>query len=146
MIGLGAITIAERKYAQHGAPVYMYIFTHASDMLIPGTQHKLGAAHALEIPYKFNLIQPLNHVQNSDPKRPGPDIMAISDPDSVKAAHNMSGMWATFARTGHPGVEGQPVWPAYDLKKRATMEIDAHCKVVDDPFGMERAMWEKLEP
>ena len=26
MIGLGAITIAERKYAQHGAPVYMYIF------------------------------------------------------------------------------------------------------------------------
>ena len=58
MIGIGAITIAERKYAQHGAPVYMYIFTHESDLIIPGTQHKLGAAHALEIPYKFNNVQP----------------------------------------------------------------------------------------
>ena len=57
MIGLGAITLAERKYAQQAAPVYMYIFTHESDMLIPGTQHKLGAAHALEIPYKFNLVE-----------------------------------------------------------------------------------------
>ena len=27
----------------------------------------------------------------------------------------MSEMWATFARTGHPGAKGQPVWPAYTL-------------------------------
>ena len=46
MIGLGAITIAERKYAQHGAPVYAYVFMHESDLIVPGTQHKLGAAHA----------------------------------------------------------------------------------------------------
>jgi para-nitrobenzyl esterase len=146
MIGLGAITIAERKYAQHAAPVYMYIFTHESDMLIPGTQHKLGAAHALEIPYKFNLVQPASQGQNADATGHGPNMMAISDPNGIKAAHNMSGMWARFARTGHPGVDGQPAWPAYDLKKRTTMEIDAQCKVVDDPFSLERSMWEKLEP
>jgi para-nitrobenzyl esterase len=46
MIVLGAITIAERKYAQHAAPVYMYIFTHESDLIVPGTQHKLGAARS----------------------------------------------------------------------------------------------------
>jgi len=146
MIGLGAITIAERKYAQHAAPVYMYIFTHESDMLIPGTQHKLGAAHALEIPYKFNLVQPPSVGQATAGSAHGPDMMGISDQDGIKAAHNMSGMWATFARTGHPGVEGQPAWPAYELKKRATMEIDTQCKVVDDPFSLERSMWEKLEP
>ena len=146
MIGLGAITIAERKYAQHGAPVYMYIFTHESDVLIPGTQHKMGAAHALEIPYKFNLVQPANQSQNADAKGHGPDMMAISDPDSIKAAHNMSEMWSTFARTGHPGAQGQPVWPAYTTEKRATMEINAQCKVVDDPYGLERGVWEKLEP
>jgi para-nitrobenzyl esterase len=56
MIGIGAI--AERKYAQHGAPVYMYIFTHESDAIGPGTQHKVGVAHALEIPYKFYNILP----------------------------------------------------------------------------------------
>jgi para-nitrobenzyl esterase len=40
MIGVGAVTIAERKYAQGGAPVFMYIFTHESDRIIPGTTHK----------------------------------------------------------------------------------------------------------
>ena len=50
MFGLGGITIAERKYAQGGAPVFMYLFTHESENLVPGTTHTLGAAHALEIP------------------------------------------------------------------------------------------------
>jgi para-nitrobenzyl esterase len=58
MIGIGAMTIAERKFAQHGALVYMYIFTHESNAIVPGTQHKVGAAHALEIPYKFYNTQP----------------------------------------------------------------------------------------
>ncbi len=142
MIGLGAITIAERKFAQHGAPVYMYIFMHESDMLIPGTKHKMGAAHALEIPYKFNLVQPRNRGENAN----GPDLMAISDTASIKTAHNMSEMWSTFARSGHPGAKGQPMWPAYTTQRRETMEIDAECKVVDDPFGLERSVWEKLEP
>jgi len=146
MIGLGAITIAERKYAQRGAPVYMYIFVHESDMIVPGTQHKLGAAHALEIPFKFNNIQPPAPNTAANSKPPAMGMMSISDPDSVKAAHNMSEMWSTFARTGHPGAKGQPHWPAYNTEKRATMEIDAQCRVVDDPFGLERKLWERLEP
>jgi para-nitrobenzyl esterase len=146
MIGLGAITIAERKYAQRAAPVYMYIFTHESDMLIPGTQHKLGAAHALEIPYKFNIVRPAGQDQSSEASRPGPNMMAISDPDSVQTAHNMSEMWSTFARTGHPSAKGQPKWPAYTLQERATMEINAQCTVVDDPYSLERKLWESLEP
>jgi para-nitrobenzyl esterase len=146
MIGLGAITIGERKYAQHGAPVYMYIFTHESDMLITGTQHKLGAAHALEIPYKFNIVRSAGQDRNSEAKPPGPNMMAISDPDSVQTAHNMSEMWSTFARTGHPGAKGQPKWPEYTLQERATMEINALCTVVDDPYSLERKLWETLEP
>jgi len=146
MIGLGAITIAERKFAQHAAPVYMYIFMHESNMLIPGTKHKMGAAHALEIPYKFNLVQPPNSGQNANAMGHGPDLMAIADTDSIKTAHNMSEMWSTFARTGHPGAKGQPVWPAYTTQRRATMEIDTECKVIDDPFGLERVVWEKMEP
>jgi para-nitrobenzyl esterase len=146
MIGLGAITIAERKFAQHAAPVFMYIFTHESDMLIPGTQHKLGAAHALEIPYKFNIVHPAGKGQNSEANRPGPNMMAISDPDSVQTAHNMSEMWSTFARTGLPSAKEEPKWPAYTTAKRATMEINAQCKVVDDPYSLERKLWESLEP
>jgi para-nitrobenzyl esterase len=57
----------------------------------------------------------------------------------------MSEMWTTYARTGHPGAKGQPAWPAYDSETRATMQIDAPCTVVDDPFEEERKMWEQLD-
>ncbi len=130
MIGIGANTIAERKYAQHGAPVYSYIFTHESDAIVPGTQHKVGAAHAQEITYKFNNVRP----------------DGAGGPDAVKAAHNMSEMWSTFARTGRPAAKGQPAWPAYTTAKRATMEINRDCKIVNDPYTLERKLWDKLDP
>jgi para-nitrobenzyl esterase len=139
MIGIGAVTIAERKYAQGGAPVFMYIFTHESERIVPGTTHKMGAAHALEIRYKFNLV-------DQDDAAGGADPMAVSGPDSVKTARNMSELWSTFARTGRPAAQGQPAWPAYTKERRATMEIDAQCRVVDPPYAAERRMWEGLEP
>jgi para-nitrobenzyl esterase len=139
MIGVGAVTIAERKRAQHGAPVYAYIFTHESDVIVPGTQHKVGAAHALEIPYKFYNVQP--------PGTPAGDagMMSISTPESEKTAHNMAEFWSTFARTSRPAAKGQPKWPAYTLEKRSTMQIDAQCKVVDDPYSLERQMWARVD-
>jgi len=146
MIGLGSITIAERKFAQHGAPVYSYIFTYESQRTVPGTQHIVGAAHALEIAYKFDLIQPSATASNNAAQQTATRTMMDTGPDSVKTAHNMSQMWSTFARTGHPGAKGQPAWPAYNTKTRATMEINAQCKVVDDPFTFERSLWERLEP
>lgn len=148
MIWLGTLTIGERKYAQHGVPVYMYMFTRESNFVIPGTSHTLGAAHALEIPYKFNNIHPAGQESHEDVQQPGSnlgmDSIVGTDPGAPKAAHNMSEMWATFARTGHPAAKGQPEWPAYTTETRATMQIDAACKVVNDPFGQERSMWESL--
>ncbi len=137
MFGIGAITIAERKYAQHGAPVYMYLFTRESEAIVPGTQHKVGAAHAMEIPYKFYNVQP-----------PGSNagMLSVSGTEGEKTAHNMAEMWSTFAKTNVPAAKGQPQWPAYNTEKRATMEINAQCKVIDDPNGAERTMWERLEP
>jgi para-nitrobenzyl esterase len=144
MIGIGAITIAERKYAQHGAPVFLYIFTHESPNLVPGTQHKVGAAHASEIPYKFYNVRSAPQ-QNANTGRGG-GLMSVSGPEHEKAAHNMAEMWTTFARTGRPGAKGQPHWPAYTAEKRATMEIDTECKVVNDPYRLEREIWERLDP
>lgn len=146
MIGFGSVTIAERKFAQHGAPVYSYIFTYESQRLVPGTQHKVGAAHALEIAYKFDLIQPSERAPAGDPAQTATRTMMDTGPASVKTAENMSQMWSTFARTGEPGAKGQPDWPAYDTTRRATMMINAECKVVDDPFSLERDLWERMEP
>ena len=124
---LGSIEIAEKKYAQKGAPVYMYMFTHESNLMVPGTNHRLGAAHATEIWYKFDNVD-----EAPNPERPS---LIGTDPDRKKAALHMSEMWATFARTGHPGAKGQPYWPAYTPQKRATMMIDAQCKVRAIPSG-----------
>lgn len=135
---LGSIEIAEKKFKQKAAPVYMCMFTHESNLIVPGTNHRLGAAHATEIWYKFD------NVDVKGPKNaPGPPLIG-TDADRKKAALHMSEMWATFARTGHPGAKGQPSWPAYTLQERATMMIDAQCKVEEDPFGRERALWDNL--
>jgi para-nitrobenzyl esterase len=135
---LGSIEIAEKKYEQESAPVYMYMFTHESNLIVPGTNHRLGAAHATEIWYKFDNVD----VEGpNDPTRPS---LIGTDPDRKKTALNMSEMWTTFARTGRPGAKGQPSWPAYTPQKRATMMIDAQCKIEVDPFGEERALWDSL--
>ena len=155
MIGIGAMTIAERKYAQHGAAAYLYVFKHASDALIPGTQFKTGTPHAAEIPYKFYNVRPAPAAQQpgqpagpqgANGGRGGGGMMGVAGPDAVKAAHNMAEMWSTFARTGHPAAKGQPDWPAYTTQTRATMEIDTECTVVNDPHPLERALWERLDP
>lgn len=64
---------------------------------------------------------------------------------SVKSGHNMPEMWSTFARTGKTAAKGQPEWLPTD-STRATMEIDADCKVVNDPYPLEREIWERLDP
>ena len=102
----------------------------------------MGAAHATEIPYKFyNVGTATQQGANS-----GGSLLSISGPESEKAAHNMAEMWSTFARTGRPAAKGQPDWPAYTTERRSTMEIDAECKVVEDPYKLEREFWERLEP
>ncbi len=98
----------------------MYIFKHENQSLISGTQRKMGTPHAMEITYKFyNVPQSGQQAGNT-----GGGAMSISRPESVKAAHNMAEMWSTFA----------------------TMEIDTDCRVVNDPYPLERKLWERLDP
>jgi len=134
---LGSIEIAEKKFAQKAASVYMYMFTHPSNMIVPGTNHPLGAAHATEIWYKFDNVD--------EPRNPNFPSLIGNDPGQKQAALNMSEMWTTFARTGHPGAKSQPTWPAYDLQTRSTMMIDTQCKVEENPFGQELALWDSLD-
>jgi para-nitrobenzyl esterase len=146
MIWIGSFTIAERKYAQQGSPVYMYMFTHDSNFIIPGTHHQLGAAHALEIPTNSTIFRFLDSQPKPGVQQPGSHLGSIvgTDPDREKFAHIMSEMWTSFAKTGHPRAKGQPDWPAYSTGERATMSINAECKIVDDPFGEGRKLWESV--
>jgi para-nitrobenzyl esterase len=139
----GAVNMAEKKAQQGTAPVYSYILTYQNQSVITSTNHIIGASHASDIRMKFD------NPDIVDPPK-GQERFEIFGGDKTEAhrqtAHNMSRMWATFARTGHPGAEGQPEWPAYTMAKRATMMINAQCQVVDDPEHDERVFWQNLMP
>lgn len=136
-----SITLAERKVAQHGAPVFMYVYTHACDEVVPGTTHKRGAYHSWDVAFRFDNLVPTG---DGKPKTPLQAYLlkAIGPgPAPEQTAHNLGAMWTSFARTGVPSAPGQPAWPAYTLDRRATMMLDAQCTVVDDPEPLERKVW-----
>jgi len=126
-----AIVLAERKAALHAGPVFMYQFAYESEVPVaPGVPYPTKAAHAMEIAFKFN------HPETS------PE--AGRRPERFKAARNMSAAWAAFARTGNPSHAEIPAWPPYDAERRATLILDAECRVVEDPQREERLLWEQL--
>jgi para-nitrobenzyl esterase len=131
--GVGSEVIAERKARQGGAPVFRYTLTYEQGGTIPGTPVKLGALHALDIAMKFD---------NPDAQVPGFPPLGGPRPERHVVARTMSTMWASFARTGRPSAAGQPAWPAYDLNTRATMCIDVHSHVENDPHRRQRLFWE----
>jgi para-nitrobenzyl esterase len=128
---INSITLAERKVKQQGAPVYMYRFSYESEVPVaPNVNYPMKTPHAMEIVFKFD------HPQNGR--------AAGERPERFEAAHNMSASWAGFAKTSKPGFSGIPEWPAYDLTKRATMILDSSCHVENDPFSVERKLWQEL--
>ncbi len=126
-----AIVLAERKAALKAAPVFMYQFAYESEVPVaPGVPYPTRAAHAMEIAFKFD--------------HPETNPEAGRRPERFKAARNMSTAWAAFARTGNPSHAEAPAWPPYDTERRATMILDAECRVVDDPHREERRLWDEL--
>ena len=120
-----SIVLAERKAAQHAAPVYMYKINWDSPVL----GGKLRSPHAVELPFVFDNV----------------DVSAGlvgAGPAQNQMAELMSRTFAAFARTGNPNVKGYPHWPAYTLDKRDTFIYDIPPRVVSDPNTRYRAYWE----
>jgi para-nitrobenzyl esterase len=123
---IDAIQVAERKYAQGGAPIYMYNF----DWRSPAYGGRLGACHTIEIPFVFN---------NTDI----PTVMTQGR-DVKELAGKTSDAWVAFARTGNPNHKGLPDWPAYNPVHRAVMVFNSTCYVAEDPGSELRKLWIEL--
>ena len=116
-----AIRLAD-AHATATSDTYMYEFAWQS----PAFGGRLGAVHALEIPFVFDTL-------DQDLPLLGP-LLGADPPQQL--ADTMHAAWVSFATTGDPG------WPRYDLGRRATMRFDVPSAVVDDPRSWERALWE----
>ncbi|MGA2074523.1 MAG: carboxylesterase family protein [Terriglobia bacterium] len=113
-----AFAQASRKAAQGAAPAYAYIYAWRTPVL----DNRPGAFHAAEISFVFDNAELCDHY-------------SAGDPDAFVLSKQMSGAWASFARTGNPNHSGLPHWPTYTADTRATMYFDAPCEVRYDPEG-----------
>jgi para-nitrobenzyl esterase len=115
-----AVRLAD-AHAKNGVATYMYDFAWRS----PQFNGRLGACHVLEIAFVFDTL--------------GYGTEALLGPNPPQElADTMHAAWVAFATRGDPG------WPKYDVRRRATMRFDITPAIVEDPLATERALWENL--
>jgi para-nitrobenzyl esterase len=125
-VRIPAIRLAEA----HPGPVWSYLLTLEGT----GMGTVMGAAHALEIPFVFDNLE-------------AQDVETMLGPvtdDGRKLASRMGDAWVAFAADGRPSLSGGPDWPAYKAETRMVMELAAEHRVLSDPHGTERALWDHL--
>jgi para-nitrobenzyl esterase len=120
-----AIIEAEER-AKAGTPAWAY----QVDWVSPREGGKFGAPHMADIPLAFDNVA-------------APGSNAIG-PTAQPMADAMSEAFLAFARTGDPNCKAIPRWEPYDLPRRQTMVFDAPPRLVDDPRGAERRLFEKV--
>ena len=112
---INSIRLAERKLAQHAAPVYMYRL----DWEAPFEGGALKSPHGLDSPLVFD---------NAEAK----PLMNGTGPEPKKVASAMSQAWINFARSGDPS-QRMLEWLAYDNTSRKTMIFNVQSHLVADP-------------
>jgi para-nitrobenzyl esterase len=113
-----AVRLADAHATNARAATYMYEFAWHS----PQMGGRLGAAHAVEIPFVFDTLGL------------GTEPMLGRDPPQP-LADTMHSAWVAFAAGGDCG------WPKYDLARRRTMRFDTASGVVDNPLALELGLW-----
>lgn len=92
---------------------------------------KFRACHALDLPLFMDNVA-LSH------------RMTGTSPEAYAMADQLSETYLAFVRTGNPNNPKIPHWPPYDLRRRATMVFDVSSRVIDDPRGPERRLFEQV--
>ena len=102
----------------HTGSTWRYRF----DWRSPGHDGRLGASHAMELPFVFDVVG-----------RVDTGALAVPDTDETRAlAARMRTAWVAFARDGDPGWPHTPRRPASSTPRTTT----------DAPDGPEQAVWD----
>ena len=122
----GAIIEAELR-ARQGSPAYAYQL----DWRSPEDGGKWGAFHMLDIPLMFGTLTAAGSL--------------TGDGDHARrVSTTMQRALLAFAGAGDPNYSGLARWEPYTLERRQTMVFDLHSRLVDDPRGAERRLFEKV--
>jgi para-nitrobenzyl esterase len=116
---LASARLAEQHMAASGAPVYSFTFAI--------TDPTGRSPHAIDIPFPFDTVDRGGSVGDN--------------PARFDLARHVSTAWACFARTGDPNHGGLPGWPTYSAGERATMILDANCRIEPDMPAAIRTAW-----
>ncbi|MEX0768696.1 MAG: carboxylesterase/lipase family protein [Microthrixaceae bacterium] len=107
------------------APVWQYRF----DWRTPVWNGLLGAAHAVEIPFVFDLVHDHRlHV-----------LVGAEAPNSLSSAMHFG--WIEFARTGVPSAADLPEWPLAESEGRPVMLLEAVSTIAFDPEPITTNFW-----
>jgi len=107
-----------------GARAYLYLFSH-----VPPSPRRdeLGAFHASEIPYVFDVLTA------GDPREAGFAYERV-DHDLADA---MSSYWVNFVKTGNPNGNQMLEWPAYNINTEPYMSFGNELTVGQHLFKQE---------
>jgi para-nitrobenzyl esterase len=116
-----AVRLAEVR-AAGPAPTYLYELAWRS----PQFGGRLGACHALELPFVFDTLS----------TESGRALAGDAPPQAL--ADEVHATWVAFTRGGDPG------WSPYEAASRTVKVFDERSEVVDDPQPQRRTVWEGL--
>ena len=111
-----AQALGRLKYAQGGAPSYLYFF----DWHSPVHDGRMGSYHTLDIPFVFYNMDLGASMTGASQYR-------------YQLAHVMSAAWAAFARTGDPNHSDMPHWAPFDPANYPTMMFGDEIRTMNDP-------------
>jgi len=109
------------------APTFQYLWDWKSNAF----GGLVGAAHAIDIPFVFDLLEDQRlHV-----------FVGADAPRSLGKTTNQA--WISFARTGTPAADGLDPWPTLGSEAtRPVMVLDTEPRLVDDPNAVTRRFWD----
>ena len=123
LFGAGTWALAEAHAAHSSSATFAYEFAWRSEAL----DGQLGAAHAVELPFVFDVTE--------QPGLNGPDMLLGPRRPPAGLATRVHQAWVRFARTGDAG------WTPYDSERRSTLRIGQEWAEVEDPRSAERRAW-----
>jgi len=110
---------------QQNATTWNYLFEWSS----PALRGRLGACHALEIPFVFGTLD-----------APGMANFAGDGPDAWHVSEQMIDAWAAFAQDGNPGA-AVAAWTRWNRRDHWAWIIDRNARIERDPRAAERRLW-----